>query len=107
MKNNVKVYKITSPNGKVYIGQTINTQIRWNRPGWYNREIKDDAYKFGWENFKKEVLFDNLSREWANLKEIELIKHYQEKGISYNKAKGGYSKNLRLPTDEELKESGD
>ena len=73
---NYKVYKHTFPNGKVYIGITQQTLIRrWqNGKGYYkNSFISKAINKYGWENVKHEVLFENLTKEEAEQKEIEHI----------------------------------
>lgn len=95
---NVKVYMHTSPSNKVYIGITSQEpKLRWGNGCNYssnehfNRAIK----KYGWDNFKHEILFSNLSLKEAKEKEIELIAFYDstnpEKG--YNITIGGESGN--------------
>lgn len=86
----------TSPNGKVYIGitsQKLNRRWRdgkgYNNHVYFGRAIK----KYGWENFKHEVLFEGLSKEEAAQKEIELIKSYKSnnENYGYNLSSGGES----------------
>ena len=93
---NYKVYKHTSPSGKVYIGMTsMRLKDRWKSGKGYktcillNRAIE----KYGWENFEHEVLFENLTKEEAEAKEIELIKLYKstDPEYGYNIENGGYS----------------
>ena len=88
------VYKHTSPSGKVYIGVTsLRPEERWGGGAGYvknnhfNRAIK----KYGWENIKHEILFDDLSKEDAFKIEIELIKEYRssEREFGYNLGTGG------------------
>lgn len=89
------VYKHTTPNGKVYIGQTCRQpDIRWaNGFGYKHQMFYNAIQKYGWDNIKHEILFDKLSKEEADAKEIELISYYDttnpEKG--YNLAFGGVS----------------
>lgn len=93
------VYMHTSPSGKVYIGITSKDPIkRWsNRWGYLNKKngkyiqslFANAILKYGWDNIKHEVLYINLSKEEACNKEIELIKKYKEKGLSYNLTDGG------------------
>ncbi len=97
MTNNYTVYKHTSPHGKVYIGITSQSPIRrWRKDGsgykshtHFYRAIK----KYGWDNFKHEILFSGLSQKEAEQKEMELIALYnstnQEYG--YNISLGGES----------------
>ncbi len=88
------VYKHTSPGGKVYIGITSQVpEKRW-LGGWgyvgndyFNKAIQ----KYGWNNFKHEVLFENLTKEEAEAKEIELIAQYNstDRRCGYNISFGG------------------
>lgn len=99
---NYSVYKHTSPSGKVYIGITGgDVNIRWMK-GYGKQTIFGKAIrKYGWNNFKHEVLFTNLSKEKAESFEIRLIFFY--KNIlrkSYNDANGG---NLAGKMSEETK----
>ena len=86
------VYKHTSPSGKVYIGITCRLpEIRWNKGLGYKSSPRFflAIIKYGWENIKHEILETNLSEEKAKLKEIELIKFYKSKKLSYNTTDGG------------------
>lgn len=91
---NYCVYKHTAPNGKVYIGITgINPLHRWNRGHGYqnNPHFWNAIVKYGWDNFKHEILFDGLSKEEACLKEIELIAEHKSNNseLGYNRDNGG------------------
>lgn len=88
------VYKHTSPSGKVYIGITSRSpKRRWKHGSGYanNPYFTHAIEKYGWENFKHEILYEGLSKEEACEKEINLIKKYDssnhEKG--YNITAGG------------------
>lgn len=92
--NNYKVYKFTSPSGKIYIGVTRQSvERRWRK----GRAYKTNSYltyainKYGWDNIIKEILFDNLSYDEASQKEKELIKLYRsdERAFGYNIDHGG------------------
>ena len=100
MASNYCVYQHTSPSGKVYIGITNNVKRRWGCNGiHYMNKRKNGQFvqqsfarallKYGWINFKHEILFDNLSKEEAQAREIELIASYKKQGLSYNIANGG------------------
>lgn len=88
-----KLYRHTSPSGKVYIGITrVSVYARWNKGRGYSRNCHifyRAILKYGWDNIKHEVLFTNLSEERAKRLEIELIRHYKSLGISYNISDGG------------------
>ena len=88
------VYKHTAPNNKVYIGITSKTaKERWrNGKGYAHSEHFLNAInKYGWENIKHEVLFENLTQEEAEKKEVELIKKYKatNREYGYNSDSGG------------------
>lgn len=94
MKNNKWiVYCHTCPNGKRYFGVTsYSPNIRWrNGQGYKNAPFHNAISKYGWDNIKHEVLFENLTKGDAEQKEVELIRRYQtlmsENG--YNCATGG------------------
>ena len=92
MDNCFYIYQHICPNGKVYIGQTGRLpEDRWcNGNGYRGSTIFYNAIKkYGWNNIKHIVLFENLSKEDADRIEIELIKKYQEQGICYNIREGG------------------
>ena len=92
------VYKHTSPTGKVYIGITcLNPKQRWGNGKNYshNKYFSRAINKYGWDSFKHDILFCNLSKESAKQKEIELMSLYDstnpKKG--FNLTKGGESAN--------------
>lgn len=100
------VYKYTSPSGGVYIGQTsknIEERARELGKGYTIISKKDGHYlqpalakaiiKYGFDNFKKEVLYENLTSQEADEKEIELIAKYRKYGECYNVADGGKAVN--------------
>lgn len=92
--NKYKVYKHTCPNGKVYIGITQQRLTkRWNNGQGYvlNPYFSKAINKYGWNNIRHEVLFEGLSKEEAELKEIELIKSHNsnDKNFGYNLTNGG------------------
>lgn len=86
------IYRITNPNGKVYIGQSCNVKarIKWyknctpDQPAIYN-SIK----KYGYENHIFEILLENLDKEQVDINEKDLIKQYKLKRISLNISEGG------------------
>ena len=87
------MYKHTSPNNKVYIGVSTNCYKRWNNGYGYrkNKHLYSAIRKYGWDNFKHEILFTDLLKEDAERKEIELIKEYNstDRNFGYNRAFGG------------------
>ena len=96
------VYKHTSPSGKVYIGITgQKPERRWQRGKAYGENLHFFAaiQKYGWDNFKHEILFENLTKEEAEAKEIELIAQYNstDRAYGYNISSGG---GINFPSEE-------
>ena len=94
--NDYKVYKLTFPNNKVYIGQTKNTlKHRFGKNGIGYRnclKVYNAIKKYGWDNIKKEILYDNLNLYEANELERKLITEYYKSNIDeygYNIENGG------------------
>lgn len=90
------VYKHTSPSGKVYVGITSQNPIkRWQKGhGYRNQPVFYNAIlKYGWNNIKHEILYSGLTKEEAEMKEIELIAVYKsnQSGHGYNVDFGGNS----------------
>lgn len=89
-----KIYKHTTPNGKVYIGITSLTIQRRKSSGYANNPHFSRAInKYGWDNITTEILFDGLTREEACRLEITLIEQYQsnDERFGYNISSGGES----------------
>ena len=94
--NEYKIYKLIFPNGKVYIGQTKQEiQKRWGFQGkGYNNcpKVYNAILKYGWENVKKEILYDKLNHNDANMLEIKLITEVynsNNNNFGYNIENGG------------------
>ena len=65
-----KVYLLTFPDGKIYVGQTeLDVTKRWRGGLGYkdNREMFDAILWHGWKNIKKEILADGLSKLQADV----------------------------------------
>lgn len=93
-KRNYCVYKHISPSNKIYIGITNNVKKRWGSNGIgykYNTYFYNAIKKYSWDNFKHEILYDNLTKEEACKKEKELIKEYNttNRDVGYNISFGG------------------
>lgn len=94
MENKIyTVYMHTCPNDKIYIGITCQEiKERWkNGKGYRGAFFYKAIQKYGWENIKHEVLFEGLTKEQAEEKEIELIALYKsnQREYGYNVANGG------------------
>lgn len=93
-RNTFIVYMHTSPNGKRYIGITCNdVQRRWQGGLGYRKCVLffKAITKYGWDNFKHEIVYTDLTKEEACSKEKELIKEYRtnESEFGYNLTDGG------------------
>ena len=82
-------------NGKIYIGITSQKpEQRWGSQG-CNYKSSPHFYsaiqKYGWDNFEHNILFTELTKEQACLKEQELIKEYNSmnREFGYNSTSGG------------------
>lgn len=95
MSDNYCVYMHTnSVNGKKYIGITCKEpRIRWNSGRGYchNEYFYRAIIKYGWDNFRHDILFDNLTKELACRLEIWLIAEFktQDHNYGYNIMAGG------------------
>ena len=94
--NDWKVYIHIFPNKKVYIGITgRNIKLRWCRGSGYsyNKRMYNAILKYGWDNIEHKILYDNLNKEEAEKKEIELISQYKSTNskYGYNIQNGGNS----------------
>lgn len=101
------IYKHISPSGKAYIGQTNDYR---KRCGEHKRStsgcavFKKAVERYGWDNFKHEILLTGLTVEEANQCEVIAIKlHNTRVPHGYNLAEGGRSK-CGVPHSPETKE---
>ena len=71
------LYRLTFPNGKVYIGVTSNIHQRWISQGAaYKGSVVGEAIQqFGWDNVKKEVLLHLPGKNDAYEKEKTIKKN--------------------------------
>jgi group I intron endonuclease len=106
------IYKISNSfNSKVYIGQTIrplNERIsEYKRLKIYNNHLKLAFKKYGFENFKFEIVDSTTSIHDLNEKEIYWIKHYEStnKLKGYNIMEGGRNSSIATETKEKMRTS--
>lgn len=111
------IYKWTNLiNNKVYVGKTINEKRRYREHLHYkkreeNLPIHKALKKYGYDNFKYEVVFETRSNNKDNINTIlnALEKHYirkfnsNNKKYGYNLTKGGEGTLGYKLTDEERK----
>lgn len=83
-------YHLNMLNGKIYIGQSKNPEKRWSTSNYKGCIKLYHAFKkYGRENFKSEVLINNLSIDEANIIEEYLINYYKTIENGYNIKSGG------------------
>lgn len=84
-------------NGKKYIGITSQKRVtgRWhNGEGYKQQKRFYSAIKhYGWDGFDHEILFDGLTKEEAEQKEVALISEYRSNDLEYgyNIENGGHT----------------
>lgn len=95
---NTKTYTVyihtNKCNGKKYVGATSRPPCeRFAKGTGYklNTEFYADIQKYGWDGFEHNLIYKDISKEEAHLKEQELIKSYQttDSEFGYNKRRGG------------------
>ncbi len=82
------IYKITYPNGKIYIGKDLTNSLTYFGSVDSNYVAQDFSEKEK-QNFtiNKEILFESESVDEINKKEVELILKFESNNpkIGYNK----------------------
>lgn len=93
------IYKLTSPSGKCYIGQSMKLEQRFRDYRCLHCKNQNKLYnailKYGWENFDIEILYQTsgcfaFTRNVLNSIEIKYIKIFQSNITGYNIEAGGY-----------------
>lgn len=88
------VYVHTSPGGKRYVGITSRKpEYRWRQGNGYqqNKHFFSAITKYGWDNFKHEIVASEVTKETACLLERTLIAEYRSNDprFGYNNSAGG------------------
>jgi len=95
---NIGIYKITSPSGKVYIGQSNNIELRFSfyKSLRCKKQIKiyRSLLKYGYESHKFEVI------ELCNLDQLNVRERYWQE--FYNSMKGGLNCSLVGTSDKKF-----
>jgi len=89
----IGIYKITSPSGKIYIGQSSNIENRWNKYKNINNSVTQlklyrSFKKYDIENHKFEIIEECEITE-LNECEIRWVLHFKSHIIGLNILKGG------------------
>lgn len=92
MKKVIGIYKLTSPSGKCYIGQSTNIYQRFRdhrRDKKYKHaKLYNAINKYGYDRFKKEII-EMCSMEELDTKETFWIRSYNSVDDGYNCDYGG------------------
>ncbi len=104
------IYKIVSPSGKIYIGQTIDLYRRKMKYKGLRCEQQSKIYnsilKYGWENHIFEVIEILVyDKEFLNEREKYWIKEYNSFIDGLNLTGGGDSKEISEETIEKIRKS--
>lgn len=87
---NYCVYRITSPSGKFYFGYTCDFNARMRQHKNRSKKIRSKFYnsviKYGWDNHKKEIIFQSDCKNSALEFESSVISIYKN---TLNTAEGG------------------
>ena len=106
------IYKITSPSGKIYIGQTNDIIKRRNA---YNSnhckrqpKLYNSIKKYGWNNHTFEIIEEvsmEFNKFWLNLQEIYCIDFYNSFVNGLNCTLGGDGANHSDETKQKIKDN--
>lgn len=106
------IYKITSPSGKVYIGQTINVRRRFldycSKGAHKQPVLARSIKKYGWNLHAFEIIHElpkDVSQETLNQYECLYMEIYRHCGVKLLNAKEGGSNGRN--SDESIKKAND
>lgn len=90
------VYIHTMPDGKKYVGLTIQKpNDRWVSGNGYmnNKRFFEDIQKVGWDNIDHEIFYQTIMREEADILEKALIRKYNTTNpeYGYNMSEDSYN----------------
>ena len=96
-----KIYKLTGPTGRVYIGCTkLDLEQRWQGGRAYkaNSELFNDILTYGWNAFRKEIIAEYKAEKDAREREHVEIQNYNDGYNIYRGVKKRVSTNGRTPS---------
>ena len=91
------VYRLTSPEGKTYVGMTSRLpKNRWRSGYRHNPFMMETIAKYGWPNIVKNIEATGLSKEEAERLEARLVDEYQstDRRYGYNINRGGSGRGI-------------
>jgi len=87
------VYKAEFPNGKVYIGKSVDFNSRklkhYYSTRYHNTKLTNAINKYGFDSIKWEIIYETNDINILNKKEIEFIIKYDSVKNGYNITNGG------------------
>lgn len=89
MDNSFYVYQHVTPDGLYYFGTTNNTKVRFRPSAYKTTSLKPYIDKYGWDNIKHFVLFQNKTYEESRFIEDFLINTAKEDGVCINNRRSG------------------
>jgi group I intron endonuclease len=94
----IGIYKITNPTGKIYIGQSVNIEVRllqYKHLSKYSlgRKIKNSIKKYGWESHTHEII-EECSLNQLDEREIFWGNYYATLGVNGLNLKLGRGRGL-------------
>ena len=97
MKKIIGIYKLTSPSGKCYVGQSINIYARWahhkrEKRHWH-RKLFNAIRKYGFDSFKREIL-EECNADLLDEREKFWIEYYDSCISGYNCDSGGQKRKI-------------
>jgi len=109
------IYKLTSPNGKVYIGQTINKKQRkyHYKTRNFKQQLKlwNESQKYNWKPYETfEIIEECLcgpNKQYLNEREQHWIKFYDSFKNGLNCNEGGFGNLGYLASDETKQKMSD
>lgn len=100
--NLIYLYKITSPTGKIYIGQTVDVEKRFNTYARgampFQHKLRNSILKYGWSNHKAEVVCTAIGDEANNMERL-LITQYNSTTDGLNILPGGQIRKTKEMND--------
>lgn len=105
------IYKMTSPSGKVYIGQTISIDVRKSKYRKLNckgqHKIYNSLLKYGYDNHNFEIIEEiDYDKDLLNDLEVYYIGLYKSNLIGLNIQAGGNSKTHTQETKDLISSKG-
>ena len=100
-----KIYSHTTPDGRIYIGQAKDVEVRWDNGNGYeeNKDFYSAIKRFGWENIKHDIICECESKAEADFREaifiVALDAENEVRGFNRTRIKADALKAYTLKTE--------